>query len=90
MVALRSAPFSADYITDIAEFEFPTGTTVYSILDRLEEKGFIGKSLQAEPASKRRGRRKFSYDLTASGRSALERSLRVIDSLRDILTRKTA
>jgi hypothetical protein len=26
MVALRSAPFSADYITNIAGFEFPTGT----------------------------------------------------------------
>jgi len=60
------------------QFEAQTGRSVsigsvHSTLDRLSTKGFL-KSKMSEPTTKRGGRRKRIYSITASGQRALETS----------------
>ena len=47
--ALRSAPFSADYIIDIAGFEFPTGTGNQSLGGRLALGRIPTRKISASP-----------------------------------------
>ena len=51
--------------------------TVYKTLMRLETKGLL-RSRLGDPTPERGGRRKRLYEPTASGRRALERSLRAL------------
>jgi DNA-binding PadR family transcriptional regulator len=60
--------------------EYSTGG-IYAVLDRLEDKGFV-KSKQGEATPERGGRAKLYFSLTAPGQTALQASLRAIDSLR--------
>lgn len=47
--------------------------TIYSILEKLLNKGYVIKS-EGEPSSERGGRRKLMYNLTQSGVKALKRA----------------
>jgi PadR family transcriptional regulator, regulatory protein PadR len=60
--------------------EYSVGA-IYTTLDKLEKKGFV-LSRQGEVTAERGGRRKMYFDLTAKGRSALQASLKAIESLR--------
>lgn len=66
---------------------FPYGT-LYSVLDKLTQKGLITKS-SSDPMPKRGGRRRFYYSVTPEGISALKKALelkRLIWDRKTILT----
>jgi DNA-binding PadR family transcriptional regulator len=54
---------------------------IYAVLDKLEGKGFV-KPRQGEATHERGGRAKLYFNLTGTGQSALQASLRAIDNLR--------
>jgi PadR family transcriptional regulator PadR len=54
--------------------------SIYSALDRLEERGFSA-ARRGEPTAERGGRAKIYFTLTASGESTLRRSLQALQSL---------
>jgi PadR family transcriptional regulator PadR len=60
--------------------EYSVGA-IYAVLDKLEGKGFV-KSKPGEATPERGGRAKLYFNLTGSGQSALQASLRAIDNLR--------
>jgi DNA-binding PadR family transcriptional regulator len=68
-----------DHIRQRAGYE-PSFGSVYSAIDRLEEKGFI-RSRQGEPTPERGGRRKLYVTVTAAGQATLRQSLRAVSSL---------
>jgi len=69
--------------------EFSSGA-VYTALDRLEESGLV-RSTIGEPTAERGGRRKRLYRLEPAGLRALDRSVRVHDSMvRGLLPRLRA
>ena len=57
--------------------------SLHSTLTRLEEKGFIQSKL-GEPTSERGGRRKRIFEVTHSGRAALQKVKSLRDELWDI------
>jgi DNA-binding PadR family transcriptional regulator len=59
----------------------PSLGSVYAVVDRLEEKGFI-KSRQGEASPQRGGKRKLHYTVTAPGQATLQESLRATESLK--------
>ena len=69
--------------------EFSSGA-VYTALDRLEENGLVSSTI-GEPTTERGGRRKRLYRLESAGLKALERSVRVHESMsRGLLPRLKA
>jgi DNA-binding PadR family transcriptional regulator len=56
--------------------------SIYAVLERLEDKGLIG-SREGEVTAARGGRRKQYFTVTALGQTALQASLRAVDSMRD-------
>lgn len=55
-------------------------SAVYTTLDRMEAKGFVGSRL-GEPTPQRGGRRKKFYALSAAGSEALSRSYRTFRAM---------
>jgi DNA-binding PadR family transcriptional regulator len=70
----------ADHIKERAGYE-PSPGSVYAALERLQDKGYV-KSRVGESTAERGGRRKFYFNVTASGQQTLRRSLDAITSLR--------
>jgi PadR family transcriptional regulator PadR len=66
-------------LTRVTGRKYPYGT-LYSLLDQLHKKGFVGKSIGG-PTSKRGGRRKILYHVTRSGREALRTTRELQDTL---------
>jgi len=56
--------------------------TLYSVLDRLEKRGFV-TSKMGEATKERGGRRKKHYAITGEGVSAMSTALTEVDKLRD-------
>ena len=52
--------------------KYPYGT-LYSLVDQLHKKGFVSKCV-GEPTTKRGGRRKILYQVTQTGREALQKT----------------
>jgi PadR family transcriptional regulator PadR len=68
------------------EIERQTGrtlsfATVYLVLDRMTDKGFL-ETRQGEQTAERGGRRKLHFTITAPGRRALRDALQSLDALR--------
>lgn len=55
--------------------------SVYTTLDRLEEKGFVARR-EGEATAERGGRKKSYFAVTARGQMVLRASLQVMDALR--------
>ncbi len=67
----------------------PSLGSIYSVLDRLEAKGYSTSRL-GEPTPERGGRAKIYFTLTASGESTLRRSLDALRSLQSGIRWKEA
>jgi PadR family transcriptional regulator, regulatory protein PadR len=85
LVILRQHPNAygisiQDKLTKETGKEYSVGS-IYAVLERLEEKKFVSLRM-GDPTDERGGKRKAFYTLTATGRSALEQSLAIIENLR--------
>jgi len=85
LAALRLMPkaYGAAILNEIQEASGRTlaTATLYSTVERLADKGFIS-TRRGEPTPERGGRAKLYVSLTATGHTALQNELKVIDGLR--------